>query len=171
MNTYNYNWVNDNVDVCLHKWYTCNTRYAFLLLYTELKLKTLLDELYPVRVSWYNIGLQLDIPHTTLDCFKQNYSDQSDLMREMLKCWFDSAVNPPTWEAVVTALKSRIVNKKKVADELESKYIVPVHCIGEKSNSPTKVEKSKGNSTYYIHCTYRSCLLLTNNIKQLLLHF
>ena len=92
----------------------------------------------------------------------------------MLKYWLKIAVDPPpAWEVVVTALRSPSVNEKKVADQLESKYCAPVHCTGEKSNSPTKVEKSKGISTYYINCTYRSCLLLTNyrNTEQLLLHF
>ena len=142
--------------------------------YTELTLKTLLNELYPVRANWYNIGLQLDIPHTTLDCFKQNYSNQSDLMREVLKHWLKAVVDPPpSWEAVVTALKSPSVNERKVAEQLESKYCPPVQCMVEKSNSSTKVENSKGISTYYISCTYRSCVLLTNykNMKQLLLHF
>ena len=91
-------------------------------------------------------------------------------MREVLKHWLDTVFDPPpNWEAVVTALKSPTVDKKKVADQLESKYCAPVHCLGEKSDSPTKVEKSKG-----IHnCTYRSCLLLTNykKMEQLLQYF
>ena len=134
-----------------------------LYTHAELKLKTLLNELCPVRANWYNIGLQLDIPHTTLDCFRQNYSDQSDLMREMLKCWLKIAVDPPpAWEAVVTALRSPLVNEKKVADQLESKYCPPVQCMGKKSNTSIKVENSKGISTYYINCTYRIFVLLTN---------
>ena len=81
-----------------------------------------------------------------MDCFKQNYSDQSDLMCEVLKHRLDTVVDPlPTLEAVVAALKS---DKKKVADQLESKYCAPLHCMGEKSNSSTKVEKSKGIFTY-----------------------
>ena len=150
-----------------------STWYAFLLVYTEVTLKTLLNELCPVLANWYKIGLQLNIPYTTLDCFKQSYSDQSDLMCEVLKHWLKIAVDPPpSWEAVVTALRSPSVNEKKVAEQLELKYCTPVHCIGEKPNSPTKVENSKGISTYYINCTYRSCLLLRNyrNMEQLLLH-
>ena len=105
-------------------------------------MKTLHNELYPVRASWYNIGLQLDIPHTTLDCFKQNYSDQSDLMREVLKHWLDTAVDPPpAWEVVVTALNSPTVDKKKLADQLKSKYCVAEQFIMEVTNSSTKVEK------------------------------
>ena len=93
-------------------------------------MKALLNVLHPVRASWYNIGLQLDIPHTTLDCFKQNYSDQSDLIREVLKCWLKTVVDPsPSWEAIVTALRSPSVNEKSIAAQLESKYCTPVQHI------------------------------------------
>ena len=120
---------------------------AFLLAHTEPSLKVLLNELHPVRVSWYKIGLQLDIPHTTLDCFKENYSDQTDLLCEMLKHWLDTAVDPPpSWKAVVTALRSPTVNKKNIAELLELKYCPPgpVQFMMEVTNSSTKVEKRKG---------------------------
>ena len=41
-------------------------------------------------------------------------------MRVMLKHWLQTAVAPcPTWEAVVKALKSPLVNEMKLAAELE----------------------------------------------------
>ena len=116
-------------------------------LHTEPSLKALLNGLHPVRGSWYKIGLLLDIPHTTLDCFKQNYSDQSDLMCEMLKHWLDTAVDPPSWEAVVTALRSPIVNKKNIAELLELKYCPQKQEVKEDPNNPTKAEKSEGQAT------------------------
>ena len=104
----------------------------------EPTVKVLLNELHPVCASWYNIGLQLDIPHTTLDCFRQNYSNQSDLLREVLKHWLDTAVDPPpSWEAVVAALRSPIVDKKKVAEQLEIKYWVKEQHMMDDSNRPT----------------------------------
>jgi len=113
--------------------------------YIEPSLKALLNELHPVRASWYNIGVQLDIPHTTLDCFKQSYSDPLDLMREMLKCWLDTAVDPcPTWEVVIAALRSPIVDKKSVAEQLESKYCKPVGQKMKESNSPDNMEHRQG---------------------------
>ena len=107
-------------------------------------MKALLNALHPVRASWYKIGLELDIPHTELDCFERKYSDPSDLMCEVLKYWFKTAVDPrPTWEALVTVLRSRIVNEWFVAAQLESKYCAPVqHKIGE--SNPTKVEEGEG---------------------------
>ena len=114
-------------------------------MYTELCLGALLNELHSVCASWYNIGLQLDIPHTTLDRFKQLYLDPLDLLREMLKQWLRTAVKPyPSWEAVVTALRSCCVDELFVAEQLESKY-----CTLVQSVSPTKAEESEG--TYF--CT------------------
>ena len=88
----------------------------------------------------------MDIPYTTLDCFQQNYSDQSHLMREMLKEWLRTAVDPhPTWEAVVKALTSPIVNEMNVAAQLELKYCTSIQNTVKESNSTTK--KSEGIST------------------------
>ena len=101
-------------------------------MFTEPGLKALLNELHTVRASWYLIGLQLEIPHTTLDCLKQNHSDPSDLMWEVLKYWLDTAVDPrPSWEAVVAALTSCAVSEKNVAAHLVSKYCLPVQHIGK----------------------------------------
>ena len=83
----------------------------------------------------------MEIPFTTLDCFKQNHSDQLEIMRETLKHWLKTAVDPPpTWEAVVMALRSPIVNEMSVAAQLESKYCTPEQ--GESSH-PTQMEKSE----------------------------
>ena len=111
---------------------------AFLLAHTEPRLLDLLEELYPVCTSWYNIGLHLQIPYTTLDHFKQMYTDPLELMREMLRHWLDTAVNPPpTWKAVITALRSPLVNKSHLAEQLESKYCAPVQ--GEFNSEATRV--------------------------------
>ena len=69
----------------------------------------------------------MGIPHSVLDQFKQNHSEQSDLMREMLKEWLKTSDEPPpTWEAVVRALKSPSVKEISIAARLESKYCIPV---------------------------------------------
>ena len=116
-------------------------KYISFVVCTVSSLKVLLKALHPVCASWYNIGLELDIPHITLDCFKLNYSLQLDLLREVLRHWLDTAVDPrPTWEAVVTALKSPIVDEKYIAEQLESMFCAPMQCVKES----TKVERSEG---------------------------
>ena len=116
-----------------------------LYICTVSDLRALLNELHPVRASWYNIGLELDIPYTTLDCYEKKNSDQLHLLREVLKHWLDSAVHPPsTWEAVVAALRSPIVDNMRLAAQLESKYCTPVQCMREEGNCPIHVENSEG---------------------------
>ena len=85
-------------------------------------LRVLLYELHSVRDSWYNIGLQLCIPPAELDCIRHEHGNSLHLLLEMLRKWLHTTVNPPTWEAVVAALRSPAVNKKHVAEQLESKY-------------------------------------------------
>ena len=76
------------------------------------------------------------------------YSDPSDLMREVLKHWLDTTTNPPpTWEAVITALRSPIVDKKNIAEQLESRYCAPVPSSRNESNNLTTLENHEGIST------------------------
>ena len=54
----------------------------------------------------------------------------------MLKHWLKTAVDPPpTWEAVVTALRSPAVNEKMIAARLEEKYCNPVQPMMGEFNS------------------------------------
>ena len=108
-------------------------------------LGALLSELHSVCANWYSIGLQLDIPHTTLDCFAHDNSNPKDSMREMLKYWLKKTVDPPpTWEAVVTALRSRTVDEQSVAEQLESKYCAPLQPIVYESKPTSKTKKRAG---------------------------
>ena len=109
---------------------------CFFLAYTEPSLGLLLNELYPVRTSWYVIGLVLGIPGMIMNQSKQMYLNPLDSLREMLKYWLQTAVDPrPTWEAVVTALRSPLVGKKNIAALLEEKYCVPVQHMSKLSKS------------------------------------
>ena len=116
-----------------------------MLASVEPTLKELLNELHPVRATWFNIGLELGIPHTTLNSFQQMHAKPLDLMREMLMHWLDRTVDPrPTWEAVVKALRSPIVEMQNVAEQLELKYCAPVQCTKEESNSSIRIEEHEG---------------------------
>ena len=75
-------------------------------------------------------------------------------MREVLIHWLKTAVNPPpTWEAVVSALRSPLVNEKKVAAQLESKYCTPVqYDMREEPSCHTQVEINEGNTISLFRC-------------------
>ena len=64
------------------------------------------------------------------------HSDFSDSLCEMLALWLETAIDPPpTWEAVVTALRSPAVSENYLADQLESKYCNPVQYVMGEFNS------------------------------------
>ena len=128
---------------------------SFLSAFTEPTLKELLTELHPVRDSWYNIGLLLDIPHLTLTCFQQKYTKHMNLMRKVLMYWLETAVDPrPCWKTIVTALRSSLVNENYLADKLESKYCAPVQLMREKSSSHTKIEEGEGIVITTLFCNF-----------------
>ena len=122
----------------------------FLFTYTEPTLKALVNELHPVCAIWFMIGLELNIPYNDLICFREKHSDFSYAMCEMLNHWLKAADDPPpSWEAVVTALRSPLVNERNVATQLESKYCAPVqHTMDESKCQPAKTERSKGINNF-----------------------
>ena len=72
-------------------------------------------------------------------------------MHEVMRHLLDAAVN--LLPAFVTAFKSPTVNKKKVAEQLESKYCatVTVYDMIEFTNSSTKVKRQ---GIYLLHWLY-----------------
>ena len=110
-----------------------------------------------MHASWYKIGIQLDISYHELENLKVECHNQpSYAMYQMLQHWFWNAVPSPTWEAVVTALRSPVVGMNHVAEQLESKYCKPVqHMMGK---FITEIEKSMGFVTM---CKMQSHLWFT----------
>ena len=80
-------------------------------------------ELYEARTKWYDIGLALKIPVTTLDSIGGQFDNHSDKLREALKDWLKLA-REPTWQDIVGVLESPVVGEPKLASDIEAK-----HCI------------------------------------------
>lgn len=66
-------------------------------------LATVLNDIFPCRAKWYNLGLQLRIDVGTLDSFKAPYGDPGDQLREVMRTWLTTSDNP-TWGAMAEAL-------------------------------------------------------------------
>ena len=80
-------------------------------------------ELFEACTKWYDIGLALNVPVTTLDSIKLDgqFGNHSDKLRETLKVWLKIATKP-TWQDVVGVLKSRVVGEPKLANDIEAKH-------------------------------------------------
>ena len=79
------------------------------------------EELYEARTKWYDIGLALKVPVTTLDSIEGQFDNHSDKLREALKVWLKTA-REPTWQDVVDVLKRRVVGEPKLASDIEAKH-------------------------------------------------
>ena len=79
------------------------------------------EELFKARTKWYDIGLALKVPVTTLDSIEGQFGNHSDKLRETLKIWLKTATEP-SWQDVVGVLKSPVIGEPKLASDIEAKY-------------------------------------------------
>ena len=87
-----------------------------------LDLAVALEEVYDARSKWYDIGIMLKIPVSTLNSIRAQYHDPKDALREMLTVWLNSVDPKPTWRALVDVLQSKVVAEAQLADQLERKW-------------------------------------------------
>ena len=85
-------------------------------------LAEVVNEVFDARAKWYDIGLNLKVPVSTLETIRAQYRDNpQDCLREMLMVWLK--MDPqPTWKALVDALRRRMVGEARLADVLEAKW-------------------------------------------------
>ena len=84
-------------------------------------------KLYDVNTKWYNLGLELGLRPPTLDSIDAKYnSDPSQCFRQVLKEWLNGVNPPPTWQAMVNALKSPTVSQYKLAEQIQTELPTPL---------------------------------------------
>ena len=85
-------------------------------------LNTVLEELYEARTKWYFVGLKLKVPVDTLDSIKTQSDDPNECLLQALKHWLKMVDPKPTWQALVDALRGRLVEEHQLANSIEEKY-------------------------------------------------
>ena len=103
------------------------------------------EELFKARTKWYDIGLALKVPVTTLDSIEGQFGNHSDKLRETLKIWLKTATEP-SWQDVVGVLKNPVVGEPKLASYIEAKYCTTAE-TGQASG-PTTHEVQKQNEVF-----------------------
>ena len=89
-------------------------------------LSEVLDEIWDARYKWKLIGLQLHFKMTDLEPIEMTKKGVvDDCFIEMLTLWLRRADPPPTWSALVAALKRRMVGFQDLAKQVESKFLHP----------------------------------------------
>ena len=85
-------------------------------------LKKVLNSLWEARAKWIDIGIQLDMKVRSLEAIKRDHNEVGSCLRVMLTDWLNQVHPPPTWEALLDALKSPTVGCAKLADSIEKTY-------------------------------------------------
>ena len=81
------------------------------------------EELYDARSHWYNLGLKLRLHAYELDNIRENYSgDTKKCFLDMLKGYLKTTIPPPSWFALVEALKSKMIAEHRLAEKIRKKY-------------------------------------------------
>ena len=82
-----------------------------------------------MRSKWKVIGLGLRVPPSDLEAMS---GSPLECLQSSLTKWLKGIDPPPTWEALVDVLRSRVVGEEKKAQELEEKF-----CVGTPPLSDT----------------------------------
>ena len=74
------------------------------------------------ETDWFMLGVQLNVDHAKLERIQMNYPGRAqECQYHMLHTWIDTG--NASWIELVTALRSPLINNKKLAQEIEEKYL------------------------------------------------
>ena len=85
-------------------------------------LITVLEELHEACTKWYYIGLTLKVPASTLDGIEAQSNDPKKCLLRAIQHWLNTVDPKPTWQALVDALRSCLVEEHQLASSIEEKY-------------------------------------------------
>ena len=71
-----------------------------------------------ISEKWYDIGLSLQVHRNVLDDLKQSEDDDETKLEKVIDIWEETKSFPDTWETMITAAESPVINNKKIADEI-----------------------------------------------------
>ena len=86
----------------------------------EISLRTLRNELYRVRIKWYDIGVELNVATEELDIIKSRSDDPAVCLREMIALRLKSSNAKLTWRIISDALRTEVINETALADTSKS---------------------------------------------------
>ena len=87
-------------------------------------LKIVLNSLWEVRSKWLNLGIQLDMKIQDLETIaKEKNSDPGDCFIDCITRWLRQGNPPPTWMALIKALRNCTIGFEELAERLERQYL------------------------------------------------
>lgn len=88
-------------------------------------LYNVMESIADARAKWEFIGLALKIRRSDLDAIAMK-QDVDERFKEMLKKWLTRIDPPPSWEGLVKALESRMVDHLQLARRIAIEHNIPL---------------------------------------------
>ena len=76
----------------------------------------LFNLLFDISDKWYDIGLSLQVRHNVLDDLKDSQKVDGEKLFAVINNLLTTESFSVTWETVITAIESPIINNKELAD-------------------------------------------------------
>lgn len=85
-----------------------------------------LSALVDINKEWMELGLALELKYCILQEIEANHSRDGvkRCLQKVVHSWFEGNGNRLSWSVLCDALKSRLVSRPAIADEIESKYVI-----------------------------------------------
>ena len=85
------------------------------LLKKEPNLTDLLTLLADIKYEWHNIGIALEVKQSVLESCKRSNEDNGYNLFKVINTWMTSMTSEVTWQSIIAAVESPIVNHKSTA--------------------------------------------------------
>lgn len=120
-----------------------------------------MNELWYARTNWFDIGLAIGVKLIDLEAIKKEYHNDSDkCLKELIHQWLKRRIPKPTWAALVCALRSPIVGRGHLSDEVMTKYLPTYTSHHSESLDNANSALSHSHLQPEFQCPCRKCNLM-----------
>ena len=109
----------------------------------------------PARKSYKFLGLALRLSPDTVDCICDKSGNDKDKLCEVLKEFLKRVAPRPTWDLLVAALESPLVDQKELAQTLRIKYGIEAE-VHQETQGATHHTNTSTLQGMYIHHAYNA---------------
>ena len=106
-----------NVTVCYNNYFVVISGISSISKETPNEYQ-ILSRLIGISDKWYDIGLSLQVRRNVLDEIKQSEDNDVTKLKKVVNIWQDAKSSSTTWETMITAAESPVINNKEIADEI-----------------------------------------------------
>ena len=87
--------------------------------------KDAVEVLVPIKDQWYIIGVALEVSSADLNTLKESNNSVEVNLAKMIDKWLDQYAEKATWEVLLKAVESKIVNTLQTGQKIREFLKIP----------------------------------------------